>query len=165
MTLHICGERGQGLFGGRGLLRLRFPFGRKALAQDHIDVADSLNDLGALYHAQGQDTVAEPLHKRALAIFEKALGPDHPNVGTSLNNLAALYQATERDTEAAILEQRAARIEAIQRCSLPLLDAPGTGAARAIPSCLRRGCPQVHRLDWRLAIEIGGFPDDAGFRL
>ncbi len=45
------------------------------------------------------------------------------------------------------------------------LEAETQNMARAIPSCLRRGCPQVHRLDWRLAIEIGGFPDDAGFRL
>ena len=70
---------------------------------------------GVLYHARGHDTLAEPLHKRALAIREKALGPDHPDVPQSLNSLAALYRATERDTEAAMLEQRAARIEAIQR--------------------------------------------------
>jgi hypothetical protein len=34
--------------------------------------------LGDLYRAQGRYADAEPLYKRALAIFEKALGPDHP---------------------------------------------------------------------------------------
>ena len=39
-----------------------------------------LNNLAALYYAQGQYAQAEPLYKRALAIWEKALGPDHPYV-------------------------------------------------------------------------------------
>ncbi len=43
------------------------------------------------YYAQGKYAEAEPLHKRALAIFEKALGPHHPSVAHSLNNLALLY--------------------------------------------------------------------------
>ncbi len=57
-------------------------------------MATSLNNLAALYHAQG--TEAEPLYKRALAILEKALGPGHPLVATSLNNLAELYKAQGR---------------------------------------------------------------------
>ena len=78
-------------------------------------MAESLNNLATLYHAQGQYTQAEPLYKNALAIEEKALGPDHPAVVTSLENLTALYRATKRDEEAETLEQRAARIRAIQR--------------------------------------------------
>ena len=50
----------------------------------------SLNDLGALYRAQGKYAEAEPLLKRSLAIREKALGPDHLDVSTSLSNLAML---------------------------------------------------------------------------
>ena len=42
-------------------------------------------------NAQGRYADAEPLYKRALAIYEKALGPDHPYVATTLNNLAVLY--------------------------------------------------------------------------
>ena len=41
-------------------------------------LATSLDNLAALYNAQGKYAEAEPLHKRALAIFEKALGPEHP---------------------------------------------------------------------------------------
>ncbi len=43
---------------------------------------------------------AEPLHKRALAIWEKALGPEHPDVPTSLENYAAMLRKTRRATEA-----------------------------------------------------------------
>ena len=43
---------------------------------------------------------AEPLYKRALAIWEKALGPEHPHVAASLNNLAELYRAQGKHTEA-----------------------------------------------------------------
>ena len=44
--------------------------------------APSLNNLAALYQAQGRYAEAEPLYKRSLAIREKALGPEHPDVGT-----------------------------------------------------------------------------------
>jgi hypothetical protein len=35
----------------------------------------------------GRDAEAEPLFKRALAIYEKAAGPENPAVATLLNNL------------------------------------------------------------------------------
>ena len=53
----------------------------------------SLNNLAALYRAQGRYGEAEPLYKRSLAIREKALGPEHPQTGTRLNNLARLLEA------------------------------------------------------------------------
>ncbi len=55
-------------------------------------LATSLNNLAALYHAQGKYAQAEPLQRRALAILEKTQGPEHPNVASSLNNLAELYR-------------------------------------------------------------------------
>ncbi|NIP13689.1 MAG: TonB family protein, partial [Pseudomonas stutzeri] len=81
-----------------------------ALGPDHSDVAQSLNNLAALYHAQGHYAEAEPLYQRALAIVEKALGPEHPHVATSLNNLAELYRAQGRYAEAEPLYQRALAI-------------------------------------------------------
>ncbi len=82
----------------------------EAFGPDDVRLATSLNNLAQLYHAQARYAEAEPLYKRALAIWEKALGLDHPNVATALNNLAALYRATKRDEEAETLKQRAARI-------------------------------------------------------
>ncbi len=84
----------------------------KALGPDHPGVAIGLNNLAALYGAQGRYAEAEPLYKRALAIVEKALGPEHPHVATSLENYAALLRATGRGEEAKKLEARAKAIRA-----------------------------------------------------
>ena len=75
----------------------------------------ALNNLGSLYQGRGNYASAEPLLKRALAIWEKANGPDHPDVAECLENLARLYKATKRIPEANALEKRAARIRAIKR--------------------------------------------------
>jgi CHAT domain-containing protein len=81
------------------------------LGPDHLQVGRFLNNLAALYRAQGRYTEAEPLYKRALAIDEKALGPDHPDVGRDLNNLARLYDARGRYAEAEPLYKRALAID------------------------------------------------------
>ncbi len=75
------------------------------------NVAASLNNLAKLYQAQGAYAEAEPLHKRALAVWEKALGPEHPNVATALKNYAALLRQTGRGAEAERLEARAKTIQ------------------------------------------------------
>jgi len=72
----------------------------KAFGPDHPDVAISLNNLAAHYHAQGRYADAEPQNKRSLAIEGKAFGPDHPAVAAELNNLALLYQAQGRYADA-----------------------------------------------------------------
>ena len=77
---------------------------------DDPRLAQSLNNLGLLYEAQGKYAEAEPLYQRALGIWEKALGPDHPNAATSLENYAALLRKTDREAEAAKMEARAKAI-------------------------------------------------------
>ena len=76
-----------------------------------------LNNLAALYCTQGQYAQAEPLYKRALAIWEKALGPDHPDVATSLNNLAELYGTQGQYAQAEPLYKRALAID--EKASVP----------------------------------------------
>jgi tetratricopeptide (TPR) repeat protein len=61
---------------------------------------------------QGQYAKAEPLFKRALAIWEKALGPEHPHVATSLENYAALLWKLGRKKEAKRMEVRAKAVRA-----------------------------------------------------
>jgi len=78
---------------------------------DDPRLATSLNNLAEVYRAQGRYGEAEPLDKRALAIWEKALGPEHPDVATSLENYAALLRKTNREAEAATME---ARVKAIR---------------------------------------------------
>ncbi len=82
------------------------------LGPEHPDVAESLNNLAELYRAQGKYAGAEPLYKRALAIWEKALGPEHPNVVKGLENYAALLRKTGRSSEATKMEARAKAIRA-----------------------------------------------------
>ena len=57
------------------------------LGPEHPDTAGSLNNLAALYQAQGSYAQAEPLYKRALAIVEKVLGPEHLTTITVRGNL------------------------------------------------------------------------------
>ena len=84
----------------------------KALGPEHPHVAASLNNLAALYQAQGRYAEAEPLYRRSLEIGEKALGPEHPNVAQSLENYAALLRETGRTAEADKMEARAKAIRA-----------------------------------------------------
>ncbi len=73
-------------------------------------LAASLNNLAAVYRAQGKYAQAEPLYLRALGIYETALGPEHPDVATSINNMAALYHSQGKYAEAEPLYQRALAI-------------------------------------------------------
>ncbi len=66
------------------------------LGSEHPGVATNLNKLAGLYQVQGRYGEAEPLHKRALAVWEKALGPNRPNVATTLENSAVLLRETGR---------------------------------------------------------------------
>ena len=60
---------------------------------------------------QGRYAEAEPLFKRALAIWEKPLGPEHPEFAMGLKNLAELYRAQGRYAEAEPLFERALAIQ------------------------------------------------------
>jgi tetratricopeptide (TPR) repeat protein len=55
-------------------------------------VAESLEDLGVMERERGNDQAAEPLFRRALAIYEVALGPDSDGVGYASSDLALLYE-------------------------------------------------------------------------
>lgn len=85
------------------------------LGKDHPDTATSLNNLAELLCNKGDYSGAEPLYRRALAIYEKDLGPEHPNVATVQENMAGMYRKMGRDKEAEILEKKAARIRAIRQ--------------------------------------------------
>ncbi|CAN5850103.1 hypothetical protein BH20PSE1_BH20PSE1_26500 [soil metagenome] len=71
----------------------------KALGPEHPHVAASLNNLAALYDAQGQYGKAEPLYERALQILKKALPSDHPNLAQLMENYSALLAKLNRDPE------------------------------------------------------------------
>ena len=80
---------------------------RRALGEDHLEVATCHESLANLYHDLGEYGQAEPLFLRALEIRQKHLGDDHPYVAASLNNLAIFYRAQGHDAQAEPLLLRA----------------------------------------------------------
>jgi CHAT domain-containing protein/Tfp pilus assembly protein PilF len=81
---------------------------QKQLGPDHLLVADSLNNIAALYFALGDYVKAEPRFKQALEIREK----QHEDllIANSLNSLAGLYQARGDYDRAEPLFKRALEI-------------------------------------------------------
>ena len=74
-------------------------------------VATDLNSLARLLHDANRLTEANPLMRRALAIFNESFGKDHPTVAAQLNNLAQLLHDTNRLAEAETLMRRALAID------------------------------------------------------
>ena len=107
MDLYHAGEYDRAVIIARKALEIA----EKNVGPYHPHVAASLNDLGLVYHDQGQNALAEPLLKRALAIVEKVRGPDHPSVATTLNNLALLYDDLGNYAKAEPLYKRALAID------------------------------------------------------
>lgn len=75
-----------------------------------LQLAADLNNMAEAYRKQGKYTVAEPLYRRSLAIWEVALGTDHRSVAIGLNNLALLYTAQGKYAEAESLYLRSQAI-------------------------------------------------------
>ncbi len=88
-----------------------------ALGPEHLDVSETLNNLGTVLYQRKDYTRAETALERALAITEKHLGSDHPDVAVTLSNLGILhidrqeYDAAEKAFRRA-LEIREARLPA-----------------------------------------------------
>jgi tetratricopeptide (TPR) repeat protein len=77
------------------------------LGLEHPDTANSLNNLGELYHVMGEYGKAEPLDQEALRIRQKVIGPEHPDTANSLENLALLEIDLGRIDEATVLARQA----------------------------------------------------------
>eukprot|EP00971_Amphidinium_carterae_P016706 329791-Amphidinium_carterae.1 len=58
---------------------------------DHIEVAQTLNDLGNAYGRLGDAKKTRDYLERALRIQEAQYGVDLPNVAKTLNNLGIAY--------------------------------------------------------------------------
>ncbi|QBD83789.1 tetratricopeptide repeat protein [Ktedonosporobacter rubrisoli] len=63
------------------------------LGEDHLDTAQSLNDLALLYHYQGKYMKAQLLYQRALVIYERKIGTNNPRtMGVRKNYLTLLQE-------------------------------------------------------------------------
>ena len=72
---------------------------------EDLRTAVTLNELAVLYHARGRLSEAEPLYRRALAIWEKL--PERMELATLLSNLARLCLDQEKYDEVVALSKRA----------------------------------------------------------
>jgi CHAT domain-containing protein len=88
-------------------LRRALAIREATLGPDHVETADSVEDLAELLTAQERDDEAENLHRRALATFEAAEGQD---LAATLDNLAGLLEVEGRHGEAEALIRRALAI-------------------------------------------------------
>jgi nucleoside phosphorylase/tetratricopeptide (TPR) repeat protein len=75
-----------------------------------LEAADLLNRTGLYLKIQASYTMAEPLFKRALTIWEQQVGSEHPDVAVALNGLAILYFEQGKHAEAEPLFKRALAI-------------------------------------------------------
>jgi tetratricopeptide (TPR) repeat protein len=71
----------------RQLLERSLAIREACLGPDHLDVAQSLNDLGGVLRELGELPAARDVYRRALAIREARLGPDHLDVADSVAGL------------------------------------------------------------------------------
>jgi tetratricopeptide (TPR) repeat protein len=74
----------------RQLLERALAIREARLGPDHLDVAQSLNDLGGVLRELGELPAALDVHRRALAIRQARLGPDHLDVADSVASLAVV---------------------------------------------------------------------------
>jgi serine/threonine-protein kinase len=81
----------------------------RELGPEHLDVAESLNNLGLLRLEQSRKE-AEPLFRRALAIREKVLGPEDPEVAEVLGSLGSLLGRLLGDWKGAEVVLRRAQV-------------------------------------------------------
>lgn len=81
----------------------------RVFGADHLQVADSLYNLGYVYALAGDPASAAPLYERCAAILRKRLGANHSGVACALTQLMIAHQSTG-DAEAA----EAAKREAVE---------------------------------------------------
>lgn len=82
----------------------------KILGSVHPSSTTSVDNLAILLKSKGNHG-AEPLFRRALAIWEKAFGPEHPTTATGLANLASVLKSKGDYDAAEILYRRALAIQ------------------------------------------------------
>jgi tetratricopeptide (TPR) repeat protein len=81
-----------------------------AFGVDHINTANTINNLGSTYDSQGKYDEAIAHYERSLRIKEKAFGVDHINTADTINNLGSTYDSQGKYDEAIAHYERALKI-------------------------------------------------------
>jgi tetratricopeptide (TPR) repeat protein len=124
----------------------------RTLGPDHLEVAQVLDNLGAIPLEQRRWDEAEKHYARALDIRRRQLGEDHPDVGASWNSLGAAQRGKGARETALASYEKAHRIW--QRSLGP--DHPNLAAALNNIGNLERelGRPRPAREHLRAALEL-----------
>jgi tetratricopeptide (TPR) repeat protein len=75
------------------------------------NLAKSLNNMAAIYHAQGKFSMADDLWQRCLVLKQELFSPKDMEVGVVLHNLAALASARKNYEKAESLYKEAREIK------------------------------------------------------
>lgn len=78
--------------------------------KESTETIQILNNMAALYSAQGDINKAEACYNRALGIFTKIYGDNHPQIVYILNNLASLYSDNKQSGKAIEIYKKVIRI-------------------------------------------------------
>jgi serine/threonine-protein kinase len=89
------------------LLEQALEIRQRTLGQEHLEVAESLTNLGVVLKDKGDLEAAEPMLRRALAIRQKLLGEAHLAVALSLNDLGLVLRDKGKPDEAEQLHREA----------------------------------------------------------
>lgn len=84
---------------------------RGLYGERHPEIAEDLNNLGAIQHARGRLQDAEKEYREALAITEGWYGADHPHTAEDLTSLSRTLISENKAGEARPLLQRALQIQ------------------------------------------------------
>jgi eukaryotic-like serine/threonine-protein kinase len=94
----------------RPLLQEALALKRGVFGSESAQVAESLNDLGALQREKGDRRAAEPLLVEALAVRRKVLGSENKDVAETLVELGRVYEDDGQDARAEPLLREALAI-------------------------------------------------------
>jgi tetratricopeptide (TPR) repeat protein len=93
------------------LYREALTINRKLLGNEHLRVAQSINNLGMLVYRKGAYSEAENLFREALEMNRKILGEEHPEISTNLNNLALVVRDKGNYEEAEQIFRRVLKMD------------------------------------------------------
>ena len=92
------------------LLEQALASGNAGFHGDHVDVAQTLHDLGVVLADKGDYASAAPRLEQALAMRRRLLGYDHADVAVTLSELGRVYQDLGLNQRAEPLQREALRI-------------------------------------------------------
>jgi tetratricopeptide (TPR) repeat protein len=72
----------------------------KLFGQEHLDIANSLNNLANIFYVRKEYQKAESYFKNAMQIYERLLGSEHLNFSKMQFNIGNIYQIQGKYAEA-----------------------------------------------------------------